>query len=244
MFKLFLGNSIWNLVSQADIVSKIVLLILLFISILCWTVFLYKLILFSIKKRQVMTVMKALNKATNFDELIGVAATYKDTLPGYFLSKNLMFLKNVLVMDHDSGKAAIGQREWDLFQQHMDQNIEEILYHEQSYLPVLSTAATASPLLGLFGTVWGLVHAFVRISEKQSADIATVAPGIAEALITTLAGLAVAVPALIMFNYCTSQVRKIDQLFTMLTDKLILKIQKHVIKPYDRLRAGRANGGE
>jgi len=230
MFKLFLGNSIWNLVSQADIISKIVLLILLFVSILCWTVFLYKLILFNVKKRQVMATMKALNKATNFDELIGVAAAYKDTLPGYFLSKNLTFLKNMLIMDHDTGKAQIGQREWDLFQQHMDQNIEEIVYHEQSYLAVLSTGAAVSPLLGLFGTVWGLIHAFVRISEKQSADIATVAPGIAEALITTLAGLAVAVPALIMFNYCTSQVRKIDQLFTMLTDKLILKIQKHVIK--------------
>ena len=230
MFKIFLGNSIWNLVSQADIVSKIVLLILLFASILCWTVFLYKLILFSVKKRQVATVAKALNKATNFDELVAVAATYKDTLPGYFLSKNLTFLKNMLIMDHDTGKAEIRQREWELFQQHMDQNLEEIVYHEQSYLAILSTGATASPLLGLFGTVWGLVHAFVRISEKQSADIATVAPGIAEALITTLAGLAVAIPALLMFNYCTSQVRKIDQLFTMLTDKLVLKIQKYVIK--------------
>ena len=136
----------------------------------------------------------------------------------------------MLVIDHDTGKAEIGQREWDLFQQHMDQNIEEIVYHEQSYLAILSTGAAVSPLMGLFGTVWGLVRAFVSISEKHSADIATVAPGIAQALITTLAGLAVAVPALIMFNYCMSQVRKIDQLFTMLSDRLILKIQKYVIK--------------
>ena len=227
---MFLGNSIWNLVSQADIISKFVLLILLFISILCWAVFFYKIILFSIKKRQVTKVMKALAKATSFEELVSVAARYKDTLPGYFLSKNLSFLKNMLVIEPETTRATIGEREWDLFWQHMDQNIEDIVYHEQSYLPILSTGAAVSPLLGLFGTVWGLVHAFVSISEKQSANIATVAPGIAEALITTLAGLAVAIPALIMFNYCTTQVRKIDQMFTMLTDKLILKIQKYVIK--------------
>ena len=78
---------------------------------------------------------------------------------------------------------------------------------EESYLPFLFTSASVSPLLGLFGTVWGLVHAFIRISEKQSADITTVAPGIAEALITTLAGLLVAVPALVMYHYLIAQIR-------------------------------------
>jgi len=230
MFKLFLGNSIWNLVSQADIISKCVLLILLFFSILCWAVFFYKIILFSIKKRQVAQVAKMLKKATSFEDLVSVAARDKDTLPGYFLSKNLSFLKNMLVIDHETSRATIGEREWDLFLQHMDQNIEDIVYYEQSYLPILSTGAAVSPLLGLFGTVWGLIHAFISISEKQSANIATVAPGIAEALITTLSGLAVAIPAFIMFNYCTTQVRKIDQMFTMLADRLVLKIQKYVIK--------------
>ncbi|MFC1842355.1 MotA/TolQ/ExbB proton channel family protein [Candidatus Dependentiae bacterium] len=230
MFKFFMGNSIWHLVVNTDIVSKMVLTALFLLSILCWTIFFYKLILFGIKKRQVARVAKALNKATSFEELISVAASYKDTLPGYFLSKNFSFLKNMLVIDPDTGKAQIGQREWDLFLQHMDQNIEDIVHHEQSYLPILSTSAAMSPLLGLFGTVWGLVNAFISISQKQSADIATVAPGIASALVTTLAGLAVAVPALVMYNYCASQVRKIDQLFTVLADRLILKIQKYVIK--------------
>lgn len=230
MFKIFLGNSIWNLVSQADIVSKFVLFLLLFTSVLCWAVFFYKIILFGIKKRQVAKVVNNLKKATSFEELIAVAARYKDTLPGFFLSKNLSFLKNMLVMSPDTSRATIGEREWNLFLQHLDQNIEDIVYHEQSYLPILSTSAAVAPLLGLFGTIWGLVHAFISISEKQSANVATIAPGIAEALTTTLAGLTVAIPALIMFNYCTSQVRKIDQMFTMLTDKLVLKIQKYVIK--------------
>ena len=84
-------------------------------------------------------------------------------------------------------------------------NVDAIVVHEESYLPFLSTSAAVAPLLGLFGTVWGLIHAFMRISEKQVADITTVAPGIAEALVTTLAGLFVAIPALIMFNYLNIQ---------------------------------------
>lgn len=230
MFNLFMGNSVWHLVASSDAISKFVLLVLLFLSILCWTVFFYKLILFRIKKKQLASVLKEFNNATSLEDIVSVAANNKDTLPGYFLSQNLSFLKNMLNVDEESGKVTITERDLDIFCQHVEQNIEDILHKEQSYFLVLSTGFAVSPLLGLFGTVWGLIHAFISISEKQSADIATVAPGIAEALITTLAGLAVAIPALIMYNYCVSQVKKIDMQLVKLTDKLTLKIQKYVIK--------------
>jgi len=230
MVKRIFGNAIWQLVMQADIVSKIVLLILLAFSIVCWAIFLYKLILFRIKKNQMAKVMSEIKKAGSLDDLLVLVAKYKDTLPGYFISKNLSFLKKMIVIDPEMDRAEITPRQWELFQQHIDQTIEDIVYHEQSYLSVLSTSASVAPLLGLFGTVWGLIHSFVRISQKQSADIATVAPGIAEALITTLAGLAVAVPALLMFNFCASRVRNIDQRLTLLADKLILKVQRFVLK--------------
>jgi len=229
MIKTIFGNAIWQLVLQADLVSKIVLLILLFLSILCWAVFFYKLILYRIKKRQILQVLDAMKRVTNFNDLLTVVEQHKKTLPGYFLAKNLSFLKSITNIDPVTQKAEMTDIAWEMFQQQVDQGIEDIIHQEQAYLPILSTSAAAAPLLGLFGTVWGLVHAFVSISQKQTADIATVAPGIAEALITTLAGLAVAVPALILFNYCSSQVRKIDQLFTLLADKLIVQVQKFLL---------------
>lgn len=70
------------------------------------------------------------------------------------------------------------------------------------------------------------MHAFIRISEKQSADIATVAPGIAEALITTLAGLLVAIPALVMYHYLMSQVRIIERQLFVIADKFNYIVQK------------------
>jgi biopolymer transport protein TolQ len=85
-------------------------------------------------------------------------------------------------------------------------------------LPLLSTAAAASPLLGLFGTVWGLIHAFMAIAEHHSADIAAVAPGIAEALIATLGGLVVAIPALAMYVYLHGRVKLLEQEVVELSD--------------------------
>jgi len=230
MFGTFFSNSIWQLVVQADTVSKLVLLVLLFASIVCWSIFFFKFILFRIKRRQIIRALESIKRAESFNGLLSVASEQKSTLPGYFLVKNLSFLKSIITIDTETQRVDMDPLKWDLFLQHIDQSIEDIIYNEQSYLSVLSTSAAASPLIGLFGTVWGLVHAFVRISQKHSADIATVAPGIAEALITTLAGLAVAVPSLIMFNYCSTKVREIDRLFAMLSDQLIIKIQKFVIK--------------
>jgi biopolymer transport protein TolQ len=88
---------------------------------------------------------------------------------------------------------------------------ERIAYLEierlERYLMLLSTAVTISPFLGLLGTVWGIMTSFWDMASLQSANLTVVAPGIAEALITTIAGLATAIPAVIFYN---SLVRKID----------------------------------
>jgi biopolymer transport protein TolQ len=96
----------------------------------------------------------------------------------------------------------------------------------QSSMPMLATAANASPLIGLLGTVWGIMYSFIRISELGSATISTVAPGIAEALITTIAGLLVAIPAMIGHNFlsleinrCMDQLERINEFAVSLFEK-------------------------
>src|SRR6185436_18291996 len=96
-------------------------------------------------------------------------------------------------------------------QENNSQIIDDMMYQEESYLTLISTSGGVATLLGLFGTIWGLIHSFVRISELKSADVLTVAPGIAEALITTLVGLMVAIPAIVMFNFLSTQNREIEQ---------------------------------
>jgi biopolymer transport protein TolQ len=77
----------------------------------------------------------------------------------------------------------------------------------ERYLTFLATTASATPFIGLFGTVWGVMAAFHGIGKQGSASLAVVAPGISEALIATAAGLAAAIPAVIAYNYFVSRVR-------------------------------------
>ena len=79
-------------------------------------------------------------------------------------------------------------------------------------LPFLATTAAATPFIGLFGTVWGIMNAFRQIGIMQSANLATVAPGISEALINTAAGLGAAIPALIGYNYFINRLRALGEL--------------------------------
>jgi biopolymer transport protein TolQ len=77
-------------------------------------------------------------------------------------------------------------------------------------VPFLATTGNTTPFIGLFGTVWGIMDSFHGIGLKGSANLAVVAPGISEALIATAAGLAVAIPAVIAFNFFMQRVRIIE----------------------------------
>ena len=79
-----------------------------------------------------------------------------------------------------------------------------------SSLPFLATTGSATPFIGLFGTVWGIMASFHDIGQRGSASLAVVAPGISEALVATAAGLAVAIPAVIFYNYFANKIDDID----------------------------------
>lgn len=224
MAAFFVGNSLWQLVLQVDTISFAVLITLFFMSVTCWAIFLCKFALFSLKKRQLKKMNTTIKKVQSLQDLLTMATAYNsNSLPGYFLSKNLSFLQPLMT---STGSLQLHERE--LVQQQLDQTVDAIVMDEESFLPFLSTSAAVATLLGLLGTVWGLIHSFMRISEKQVADITTVAPGIAEALVTTLAGLFVAIPALIMFNYLTNQLRKIEQELFMVADTVNVIVQRYI----------------
>ncbi len=221
MSQLFTGNALWHLITQSDAISKGVLLILLVLSIISWTLFIYKLLILRRKRKELAYAKNQLEKVTNLEELLMLAQRLDDTAGGYFINKNMHCLRSFLETAKSNGRVGLHSEERELLREHSYQVADQMLAQEEKVLPFFSATVAVSPLLGLFGTVWGLVHAFISISQKQSADIATVAPGIAEALITTLAGLMVAIPALIMFVYLNTLVKNIEQLFISITDRFV-----------------------
>jgi biopolymer transport protein TolQ len=221
----FFGNSLWYLVKQSDVVTKFVLLLLLFMSIFCWAIFFYKLIMFRIKRRQLEDATTCLRRVTTVEGLITLASRFADTVPGHLISKCLADFKHAVNKSETAVPTLLTAKAYEKLQVSIDATVMDLVAMEESYVPMLSISAAISPLLGLFGTVWGLVHSFVRIGELQTADIATVAPGIAEALITTLAGLIVAIPALAMYHYVANKVRVIERLLFVCSDQISMIMQ-------------------
>ena len=221
MSHLFVGNSLWHLIMQSDAICKAVLLILLALSIISWALFFYKLIILRQKKNELLNTFEQLEKVHTLEDLLSLAQRLNNSAGGFFINRQLIFLRSLLETSKKQGRIGLNGEERELLREHAYQTIEEIIASAEKSLPFLSATAAVSPLLGLFGTVWGLIHSFVSISQKQSADIATVAPGIAEALITTLAGLMVAIPALVMFVYLTTKVKAIEQRGISLSERLV-----------------------
>jgi biopolymer transport protein ExbB/TolQ len=208
-----MNTMLFELVYQADWMSKFVLISLLVMSIVCWAFFFSLIISFNTYRRQTNQALRAIQMVESMDEFLALNIALQDTIVGPLLTRSTK------VMRSDRHQKLTTQ-EFELMQETMYACVHDMVREQEKYLPLFSTSAEISPLIGLFGTVWGLIHSFMRISQFQSADITTVAPGISEALITTLAGLLVAIPALIMFQYGQHQTRIIEESLMRVADRI------------------------
>ena len=100
----------------------------------------------------------------------------------------------------------------------------------ETTLPTLSTFVSVSPFLGLLGTVWGIMEAFLDIRARGSAHITIVAPGISDALITTVYGLLVAIPALIFFNIFRARVNSFETELGTFINEVFVKLRKELLR--------------
>jgi biopolymer transport protein TolQ len=100
----------------------------------------------------------------------------------------------------------------------------------EKYLTFLATTASAAPFIGLFGTVWGIMNAFMGLSVTHSSSIQAVAPGIAEALIATAMGLAAAIPALMAYNYFVQQIRVLAAGMDNFSHEFLNIAERHFLK--------------
>lgn len=221
-------NAVWQLIVQSDFVSKCLLLVLFCISIVCWALTIYKVMIFRSKISQIRQALSLLQNIKNLDDFIIRASTIQDNFAGQIIAHYLTDFKTVL-KTYENSLQVIAEKDWQMLQNNMMQTLDDALQKEESLVSVLSTSAQAAPLLGLFGTVWGLIHAFLAIGSSKSADISSVAPGIAEALITTLGGLVVAIPSLVMFNLLQTKLRTLEQHLLALADKCFWSMRSVVI---------------
>lgn len=223
-----MGNALWSMIAQSDAITVVVLLVLLGMSILCWSLFIYKYLIIRKNYQDCAAAYAKLQFVKSIEELSLIGTQYTGSPVGSLLRSIVQTAKELLSA-HD-GLPVLTQEKWHMIQLAAEQKIQSLVHAQEAYLPVLSTSAAVATLFGLFGTVWGIIHAFLGISQHHSADIATVAPGIAEALITTLGGLIVAIPALIMYNYLASRVNGIEHALSSVADRAAWIMYHHYNK--------------
>ncbi|MGH9768898.1 MAG: MotA/TolQ/ExbB proton channel family protein [Blastocatellia bacterium] len=189
------SSSLLDLILRASPVSKLVLLILLLLSIASWAIIFTKARATKLAERQSAEFMQAFEKSSRWADLQASVASFgASPLTAIFLAANGELQKqsrlNLDAVHRVMQSAAIG----------------ETTRLEKS-LGLLASTASASPFIGLFGTVVGIIISFNGLIQVTTASIQAVAPGIADALIATAAGIAAAVPAVLGYNHYLSRVK-------------------------------------
>ena len=209
------NTDIVHLVARAGPVSKAVLLILLLFSAVSWAVILYKIWIYRRAERQTATFLSVFRKSSKFSEVQAVCPTLGDSpLVGLFQSGYTELNSQLRTTQTGDGPkpSAVPARPTLKSLDAVDRALLRATTVELTKLehrvPFLATTASITPFIGLFGTVWGIMGSFQGIGAAGSSSLGVVAPGIAEALIATAAGLFAAIPSVYFYNDFTNQVKK------------------------------------
>jgi biopolymer transport protein TolQ len=198
----FIGGEIVDLVLQTGTVAKAVLLFLLAFSVLSWAVILSKWKLIRSARTQGERFLRAFRKAQRMQDIASMADQFRPSpLVGVFEGAVTEFKRQMGTTGGIHSPTAI-QRAMQI------SSSEEITSLERN-VPWLAITGSVTPFIGLFGTVWGIIDAFHGLGAAGAATLRAVAPGISEALITTAAGLAAAIPAVIAYNLIIGSIREL-----------------------------------
>jgi biopolymer transport protein TolQ len=203
-----LAPGIVGLFLESGWMGKVIMAILLCFSIVSWAMILLKFQFLRKAEKESLAFLQVFRKTKNADELMGSASQMK------FSPVAALFVEGqkeaqAIIKSLPGGTVAEADRP--LILEEIERSLQitaqdEVSYMER-YLAFLGTTGTVGPLLGLFGTVWGIMDAFYGIGLKGSGDIGALAPGLAEALINTSGGLFVAIPAVIAYNYFSEKIK-------------------------------------
>jgi biopolymer transport protein TolQ len=212
--------NIFQMMINAGLMVQFVLLLLLFFSIASWAIIL-------IKYRYIMKAFRESARFTDFfwksrdlsnaflkAKQLGSSPVARVFRVGYLelkkLSKSGVSISQSPSTEADTSSLSSMFTGTDNVKRALRRAINTEMTKMTQMVPFLATTGNTAPFIGLFGTVWGIMNSFHGIGLKGSASLAVVAPGISEALVATAVGLAVAIPAVIAFNYFTQKIRVIE----------------------------------
>ncbi len=190
-----------QMLRDSDVATMIILGILVFMSLFCWGIILVKIVFFRKNQRANAIFFHKFEKMERFVDLKELCDSSGDSALKSLTEEVLIEaskFSNFVSYDSIQHRAS-------LLEDTIQRSIEGIRLGENRHVNFLGMCANLAPFFGLLGTVWGIMVAFFEIGKHGSADLTVVAPGIAMALITTVAGLLVAIPASAAYNMFVSR---------------------------------------
>jgi biopolymer transport protein TolQ len=221
--------SILDMITHAGPVGQLVMITLLIFSLISWTIVIMKARLFKKVRLDGEDFLEAFWNSSNLNEANTAAGEYEYSpqaavfIAGFNELQKINKIRNR--KDDSRGNETLEMQlaTMDNLKRAVRKAESQKLSLLGSGLPFLATTGSATPFIGLFGTVWGIMASFHDIGQRGSASLAVVAPGISEALVATAAGLAVAIPAVIFYNYFSNKLDLVDgQVSNFSTDFLNL----------------------
>jgi len=205
-----LGGGVVELVLNAGPVAKFVLAVLLVFSIASWGLIVEKAWQFRRVRRQTLGFLKIFREGRRASVIQGAARTMRESPLAQLYSaayQEVSRLPEGIEPVYDDVEDNLGVDRLEAVHRALRRAAAHEIAQLERYLGFLATTASATPFIGLFGTVWGVMAAFHGIGSQGSASLAVVAPGISEALVATAAGLGAAIPAVIGYNYYVNRVK-------------------------------------
>jgi biopolymer transport protein TolQ len=196
--------SVFDLIKQTGPVIQFVILLLVGASVLSWTIIFGK--WRSLKQAKVGNelFLDTFWSSKNIEDIYGKADLFPTSPVASVFRSGFKELKKISTPD-----VALDDSSFDNIRRALNRTSNQEVSTLENHIGWLATTASASPFVGLFGTVWGIMSAFHQIGVTGSANLAVVAPGISEALITTAIGIGAAIPAVVAYNHFAGQIKRL-----------------------------------
>ena len=224
--------SIFEMLMNAGIVVKFVMLLLLFFSVMSWSIVLMKWIMFRRAKIASSDFLDAFWESKTFNDAYDAARDFPLSPEATVFVTGYNELKKISSA-HNMAQASPTLEMQLATMDNLKRSVRKAQFLESDrmarFLSFLATTGSSTPFIGLFGTVGGIMTSFKDIGVRGSASLAVVAPGISEALVATAAGLAVAIPAVIFYNYFSNKVIEVESDMESFSTDFINLIERDIL---------------
>ena len=210
------------IVASAGLVAKVVLALLLVMSVGSWALMIQKSISLNSASRKARNGIENFEKAPNLREAVQSLGADPASPLYYIAHQGVMEFNRSKELGNSSDVVV------DNVRRALRQGVASELARLQRSFSLLATTANTAPFIGLFGTVWGIMGSFHSIGMLKTASLATVAPGISEALVATAIGLGVAVPATVGFNIFMGKLSQVDTLLVNFAGFFLNRVQREL----------------